>query len=327
MAKTRMSGRQAGPQKRSNRVNLASLDKLIAEATVDCYDESEQITGIFTMLEENLAVPFKTTLLGMEVTVERIDMNDANDIVAVCRCGRERQRVPILDLPLPEPRPRGAEEESYLAELVRYIHLNLLRAGVVKDLGELRDCPWSGHSALMSKMDGREWQNRDYVLSYFGGGRRGRRNYLRFMEEGISLGRRPELVGGGLVRSLGGWSSVIALRRRGEKEVSDKRILGDGGFVEAILAESEDRGKENLRVGQKKVNLLSLAEGVCRGHGVNLEELRSGSRRHTVVKARQELSRLAVVGHGYSGAEVARYLGVTNSCITRPLSLETKQVW
>ena len=96
------------------------------------------------------------------------------------------------------------QEDAYLAELVRYIHLNLLRAGVVKDLGELRDCPWSGHSALMGKMNGREWQNRDYVLSYFGGGRRGRRNYLQFMKEGISMGRRPELVGGGLVRNLGG---------------------------------------------------------------------------------------------------------------------------
>jgi len=109
VAKTRMSARQAEPQKRSNRVSPTYLDKLIAEATVDCYNESEQSTGIFTMLEENLGVPFETTLLGMEVTVERIDMNDADDIVAVCRRGRERQRVPILDLPLPEPRPRGAE--------------------------------------------------------------------------------------------------------------------------------------------------------------------------------------------------------------------------
>jgi len=212
------------------------------------------------------------------------------------------------------------QEDAYLAELVRYIHLNLLRAGVVKNLRELNDSPWSGHSALMGNRDGREWQNRGYVLSYFGGGRRGRRNYLKFVEEGISLGRRPELVGGGLVRSLGGWSSVIALRRRGEKQVSDERILGDGDYVGAILAESGDMGKENLRVGKKKVNLLSLAEGVCKEYGVNLKELRSGSRRHSVVEARQELSRIAVMVHGYSGAEVARYLGVTNSCITRPLS-------
>ena len=87
----------------------SNLDKLIDEATVDCYDESEAISGIFTMMEENLAVPFKTTILGVDVTVERIDLNEAEEILAVCRRGRNRQRVPILDLPLPKPRPRGAE--------------------------------------------------------------------------------------------------------------------------------------------------------------------------------------------------------------------------
>ena len=109
MAKTRKSARQAGPQKRSKRVSLACLDKLISEATVDCYNDSEQLTGLFTMLEENLTVPFATTVLGVEVIVERVDMNEAAEIVGVCRRGRKRQRVPILDLPLPEPRPRGAE--------------------------------------------------------------------------------------------------------------------------------------------------------------------------------------------------------------------------
>jgi hypothetical protein len=109
MAKTQKSSKQAGHRKRANRVSAAYLDKLIAEATVDCYTESEEVTGIFTMLEENLAVPFATTLLGMEVTVERIEMNDADEIVAVCRLGGKRQRVSLVDLPLPEPRPKGAE--------------------------------------------------------------------------------------------------------------------------------------------------------------------------------------------------------------------------
>ena len=107
--KTKKSLKQIGPLKRAKRVSTADLDKLIAEATVDCYNESEEIGGIFTMLEENLAVPFTTKLLGFEVTVERIDMNEAGEIVAVCRRGRERQRVSILDLTLLEPRPRGAE--------------------------------------------------------------------------------------------------------------------------------------------------------------------------------------------------------------------------
>ncbi len=215
------------------------------------------------------------------------------------------------------------QEDAYLTELVRYIHLNLLRAGVVKDLGELNECPWSGHAALMG-MAGREWQNREYVLSYFGGGRRGRGNYFKFMEEGLSLGRKPELVGGGLIRSLGGWSSVLALRRRGEKQASDERILGHGEFVERILAEADEKGNDLFRTGRKKEGLESLGKRVCKDHGVSLNELRSGSRRHTVVEARQELSRLGIMEHGYSGAEIARYLGVTTSCITRPLSSSGK---
>jgi hypothetical protein len=76
---------------------------------VDCYNGSEEISGIFTMMEENLAVPFKTTILGVEVTVEKFDLNQADEIVAVCRRGLARQRVPILDLPFPGPRPGGAE--------------------------------------------------------------------------------------------------------------------------------------------------------------------------------------------------------------------------
>jgi len=103
------NAKQGGPRKRAARSDTAHLDELIAEATVDCYNESEAITGIFTMLEENLAVPFTTTLLGVEVTVERVDLNDADEIVAVCRRGREKLRVPVIDLPLPEPKPKGAE--------------------------------------------------------------------------------------------------------------------------------------------------------------------------------------------------------------------------
>jgi len=109
MAKVQNPAYRRGQKKRVIPSKAAHLDNLIAEATVDCYNESEEITGIFTMMEENLAVPFKTTILGMQIMVEKIDLNQADEIVAVCRRGRDRQRVPLLDLPLPEPRPKGAE--------------------------------------------------------------------------------------------------------------------------------------------------------------------------------------------------------------------------
>jgi len=208
------------------------------------------------------------------------------------------------------------QEDSYLMELVRYIHLNLIRAGIVKGLGELNRSPWSGHSALMGYKR-REWQDTEYVLSYFGKVVGRRRNYLNFVKDGIKMGRRPELVGGGLIRSMGGWSGVLALRSRGKKVASDERILGDGEFVERVLEEWDEVGRANLRLTGDRRSLSLLAQGVCENWGVTMEELRSGSRRKVLLKAREEFSQVAVKGLGYSGAEVARYLGVTGSCVTR----------
>jgi len=109
MPKVLNKAKQGRPRKRAVRLSTFHLDKLIEEATVDCYNEFEEITGIFTLLEENLVVPFTTKLLGVDVTVERVDLNKSGEIEAVCRRGHERQRVPVVDLPLPEPKPKGAE--------------------------------------------------------------------------------------------------------------------------------------------------------------------------------------------------------------------------
>lgn len=87
----------------------ARLKALIEDAILDAYNESEQRTGFYTMLDEHLDMPFDTQILGATATVERIDMTGDMQIVAICRRGRWRQAIPILDLPLPNPRPEGAE--------------------------------------------------------------------------------------------------------------------------------------------------------------------------------------------------------------------------
>ncbi len=92
------------PRRRS--LSPAKLDEMIEEATVDAYGESEQTAGFFTLLEERLKLPFKTEVLGVEVTVERLDMTDDEQIVAVCSRGKSQQPVPILDLTLPHPPPK-----------------------------------------------------------------------------------------------------------------------------------------------------------------------------------------------------------------------------
>jgi hypothetical protein len=92
-----------------SRSKRAALDALIAEATVDCYNESECVTGFYTMLEDNLTVPFRTVVLGVDVTVTGLDLTEDEQITAVCTRGKAKQRIPILDLPLPAPPPKGSQ--------------------------------------------------------------------------------------------------------------------------------------------------------------------------------------------------------------------------
>jgi REP element-mobilizing transposase RayT len=128
------------------------------------------------------------------------------------------------------------EEEGYLLELVRYLHLNPLRAGRVPDLRALARYPWTGHSALCGRLP-RPWQATAEVLGRFA--RRpgpARAAYQAFVAAGVAQGRRPELQGGGLVRSAGGWAAVAALRRGREAFEADERILGGPDFVEAVRA-------------------------------------------------------------------------------------------
>src|SRR5208282_1349277 len=103
-----MAGNEKTPPKRKSHgkpPSGARLDRMIAEVVVDANGESEQMVGFYTMLEDNLVVPFDTEILGVEVTVERIDLTEYDQIVAVCTRGKSRQRVTILDLPLPDPPP------------------------------------------------------------------------------------------------------------------------------------------------------------------------------------------------------------------------------
>lgn len=91
------------------RLSERELEKMAVAATVDAYDESEQAVGWLTALEEGLALPFETNVLGIDVMVEKLELTEDNEIVAVCRRGRERRAISLASLPLPEPPPQGWE--------------------------------------------------------------------------------------------------------------------------------------------------------------------------------------------------------------------------
>jgi len=192
------------------------------------------------------------------------------------------------------------EEEAYLLELIRYIHLNPLRAGVVKDLAGLDRYPWSGHAVLMGKGE-LAGQATEEVLSRFGRGPvKSRRAYREFMADGISQGRRGDLLGGGLKRSRS--------EEGRDFEAFDERILGSGEFVENIL--NETGAGEPM---QPLISLDLLVKRVAEYYGIAPDTLTHRTRHVGVGEARGVLCHLAVRLLGYSGAEVARALRMSRA--------------
>jgi hypothetical protein len=155
-------------------------------------------------------------------------------------------------------------------------------------------------------------------LSWFG--RREReatKAYRRYIEEGIEDGRRPDLVGGGLIRSLGGWSQVVSLRRSKESVLGDERILGSGEFVERITREAAETVTYQLSGHDLRQKADSHIRTICRNEGINVEELKSGSRRAGVSNVRSRLALWLVEDFGIPLAEAGRQLGVSTSAVSK----------
>jgi REP element-mobilizing transposase RayT len=209
------------------------------------------------------------------------------------------------------------DEDAYFTELVRYIHLNPLRAKLVKSLTQLDRYRWSGHGVIMGKIQ-YNWQNRDDVLKWFGKKEGEAKNaYRNYVEKGIAKGHRPELVGGGLIRSLGGWSAVKALRRSGDRELSDGRILGNGEFVERIIKEAETQIKYQLPLLEQHHKIDEFITEICQTEDVSIEELKGGSRRKEISRVRALIAIGLVKTQGVALAEVARQLGVSTTAISK----------
>jgi len=214
------------------------------------------------------------------------------------------------------------EEDPYLLELTRYIHLNPIRAGVVKTMRGLAAYPWTGHGVILGRVK-REWQDVGTVLACFGKRRKEViRKYESYVAEGVGMGKRPELVGGGMTRSMGAWSEVVSLRRKGEREAWDERILGSGEFVERVVEESEEGMKETLRRRKRVKDLPALLREVAKREELGEEEMMGRSRREPAVRGRKIFCQVAVRKLGYTGASVARFLGMTTSSVNRMARLE-----
>jgi len=200
------------------------------------------------------------------------------------------------------------EEDPYLLELVRYIHLNPLRVGIVKGMAELNEYPWSGHAVLMGRRE-MPGQNVNEVLGYFGKRKKAARGkYQSFVEDGISQGKRDELVGGGLLR-------VLKLTGNELITAYDDRILGSGDFVERLKQEKEVAERLDNRIP-----LPQLIMRVAEFADIEPQELCQRGRKTMAADAKSIICYLAARKLGYSGETIAKALGITRSGVCRGAS-------
>jgi putative transposase len=209
------------------------------------------------------------------------------------------------------------QEDAYLLELVRYIHLNPFRGNIIMAIDALDKYPYSGHSRLMGYHKS-PWQNINAVLSYFGAKiNTARMKYKQFLEKGIALGKQPDLTGGGLVRSTGGWHILKSMRRMRVHLKGDERILGDSDFVQSVLKRADERMEKQYRLKTKGYDFDNAVDKVAELLNIKSEDLLVPSKQPHRVKARSLICFWAVKELGISSNVVAAKLGIAQSSVTR----------
>jgi REP element-mobilizing transposase RayT len=204
------------------------------------------------------------------------------------------------------------QEDAYLKELVRYIHLNPLRAGMVEGVDRLQAFRYSGHAALMGRLK-RPWQDTGYVLDQFGGSlRTARRRYLAYVRAGVEQGSREELTGGGLIRSLGGWTEVKRQRRSKMGRLKgDERILGDSEFVQRILEQANEQLERGYALAGQGWDQEKVALKVASLYRIAPEEIYRKGRQQVRMEARSLFCYWCARELGLPLTDLAAALGLT----------------
>ncbi len=209
------------------------------------------------------------------------------------------------------------QEDLYLKQLVGYIHLNPLRARMVAEFKDLAGYPYGGHSAILGKLK-RDFQDVDCVLQLFGDKvTEARRNYREYVRKRIELGRRPELVGGGLLRSSGGWGVLKAMSKARIHLKGDERILGDSDFVEEVLAEQKEQFERRYWLKAQGYDIDQVVQKVAPVFDIEPGEIWKPGNQPLRVKARSLVCYWSVRELGMSGTSVGKLLGLGQSAVSR----------
>ena len=239
------------------------------------------------------------------------------------------------------------DEESYLLELIRYIHLNPLRSGIVKDMEELAHYPWSGHAVLMGRktLPGQEIGE---ILSRFDKQPHiARHDYRDFLDEGFNTkakagssdnaatvhietkkssitdkpgeckesrpGPGDETVSFNSLNSLR--CQLLAFATPPHSDVcDDSRILGTSLFARNILQHEQEKSTEQpASIATDQNHLSELLTTVANFFNISEDSLRHKNRLTQVTTARGIFCYLSVRRHGFKAADIARTLHLTRS--------------
>lgn len=209
------------------------------------------------------------------------------------------------------------QEDLYLKELVRYIHLNPLRAGMIADMKELDKYPWCGHSAVMNKT-AQPWQNIDYVCGLFSDKiGTARKEYRAFVEKGVNEGRRDDLTGGGLIRSSGGWAGLKEFRKAGIRIKGDERILGDSDFVTRVLKAANEKLEEKYNLKALGYDFERIVDRVAQVLSLEPGEVMASDKSPQTVRARALLCFWAHRKVGMTTVAISEKLNVGQPAVSR----------
>ncbi|MCK5218344.1 transposase [bacterium] len=211
------------------------------------------------------------------------------------------------------------QKDSYLLELVRYIHLNPVRAGMIPRSEMLDKYPWSGHSVLVGIIK-HGWQAKEEILACFDK-KEGRAvsKYRDYIKDGWAMGERRELTGGGLVRSAGGWKNVLAAPKAKAYMQGDERVLGESKFVDEVLKKSDAKMKKCHELCKAGWNIERLVQRVCKIFNLEQEEIKKRARGNRRSQARSLIAFWGYYELRIKGRELARYFNISQSALSESI--------
>jgi putative transposase len=283
---------------------LKRLEKILADTNTPCYAWALMPNHFHLLLRTGI-VPISTVMRRL-LTGYAIYHNRRHD-----RQGHlfQNRYKSIL-----------CQENTYLLELVRYIHLNPLRGKLVKGFDHLDKYPYCGHSTILGNTKN-SWQEIDKILGLFHDKRYLARRYYRdFVKKGIAQGKRPDLIGGGLVRSVGGWSALISMRQAKNYQKGDERILGDGDFVEQTLKAANEAMERKSALQARGIDLDKIANRVANLLEMDTAEVRASGRYRHIVKARSLFCYWAVRELDTSMASLSKMLNISIPAVSKAVA-------